>query len=441
MKQFKLGIVLILMGFSVVAQEQRSLTLRDAIQRSLAENKTLKIEQTGIQLAENKLQSIKDARLPDAGISGQYMYLPFAPTVNLKFQQQAASGSTTETGSGSAAMPTPHSLVLGQLNVSYPLFTGFKLKNSIKQAGYGIELSQLSSEMQKEIVALQVINLYFGIYKTNQSIKVLEENLARSESRIKDLQNFVANGLLPENDLLKAQLQKSNVELAIEETKNNSQNLQYRLNTLLQQESNSPIFINEIPLMQEKQNAFADFSQRKDLSLMSKKAELSQVGIEMAKAAYYPTLALTGGYIGANVQNFITIGNAVNLGVALKYNISSLYKNKTEIKIAQLNYQQAQQRIAEAEDKAKIEVNEASRNYELSLKKQKVYQTALIQATENLRIVTNKNKNGLADTDQLLEADIQLLQAQINEKIGAIDSQLAWYQLVYTSGQLLNLFK
>lgn len=439
MKQIKTGILLLFCSIAATAQEH-PLTLRDAIQRSWAVNKTLQVEKTGIEIAENKLQTIKDARLPEASVSGQYMYLPFAPTVNLKFQQQAA-GSSGETGSATGGFPTPHSLYLGQLNVSYPLFTGFKLKNNLKQAGLGIEQSQLSGEMQKEIVALQTINLYLGIYKTNQALKVLDENLVRVNNRIKDFKNFVANGILTENELLSAELQQSNLEISIEEAKSNLANLQYRLNTLLQQDVNNPIVIDAAPIETSRLPIPSDISQRKDIELMNKRAEITKVGIDLAKGNYYPVIALTGGYIGANIPSILSIGNAVNLGVAVKYNISSLYKNKTEVKAAELSLRQSQERISEAEDKARIELNEATHNYELSLKKQKVYQIALTQATENLRIVSNKNKNGLLDTDKLLEADVQLLQAQINEKTGSIDSQLAYYQLLYTSGQLLSFFK
>lgn len=429
---------LLLFGSEVIAQETKPTGLKQAIQRVLEVNKTLKVEKTGVELAENKLQSVKDARLPEVAVSGQYMYLPFSPNVNLKFQQAAASSSSSSSAAA-AATPVPKSLLLGQLNASLPIFTGFKLKNNILQSQKGIELSQLSSDIQSENIVWQTINLYYGLYKTNEAIGVLNENIKRSENRIKDYENFVANGLLAENDLLKAKLQKSNVELSLEEARNTYNNLQFRLNTWLQQDAATPIVLENLSVVfPEISNTPSLVSSRKDISILAKKAESSKIGIDLAKAAYYPNIALNAGYIGLNIDKLASVTNAVNFGLGFKYNISSIYKNKVEVKAAELQFQQAEQRIAEAEDKAKIEISEATRNYELAGKKIKVYQEALKQANENLRIVTNKNKNGLADTDQLLEADVQQLQAEINEKIGKVEQQLAYYQVLYTSGTLLD---
>ena len=59
-------------------------------------------------------------------------------------------------------------------------------------------------------------------------------------------------------------------------------------------------------------------------------------------------------------------------------------------------------------------------------------------ANENYRIVKDKNENGLADTDDLLEADVQQLQAKINKVVGDADEQLAIYEYYYTTGILLE---
>ena len=67
-----------------------------------------------------------------------------------------------------------------------------------------------------------------------------------------------------------------------------------------------------------------------------------------------------------------------------------------------------------------------------------VYKEALEQANENFRIVKDKNENGLADTDDLLEADVQQLQAKINQVVGDADEQLAIYEYYYTTGILLE---
>src|SRR5690606_13657767 len=58
------------------------------------------------------------------------------------------------------------------------------------------------------------------------------------------------------------------------------------------------------------------------------------------------------------------------------------------------------------------------------------------QAQENYRIVKDKYDNGVADTDDLLEADVQLLQSEINLAIGKANTVEKHYDLLLANGQL-----
>ena len=414
---------------------QQAMTLQEAVAKSISANKTLKAEETSVNIAANKIQSVKDARLPELGISGQMLYLPFAPTINNKLQ--TAPAAEGEGGASSQGFPVPKTVTFGGLNASLPIFTGFKLKNSLIQAEKAMELAKIASNVKTEGVAYQTLQLYYALYKTEQVLKVLDENIERTEQRIVDFGNFVENGLMAENDLLKAKLQLSNIQISKEEALNSRDNLTYKLNTWLDRAPDMPI-ATSLPSALMPLNTISNSVERGSLQLLNKQVELSRVGVELSKAAFYPNLALTAGYINLVVPNLLTVTNAVNLGVGLKYNISSLYKNKTEVKTARLQQQYAEQMVAVEKDNIKVEQNEATKNVELAIKKLAVYEQALLQAKENLRIVNNKYDNGLADTDQLLEAEVQYLQAEINQNVGVADQQLAWYQLQQTNGNLLE---
>ena len=91
-------------------------------------------------------------------------------------------------------------------------------------------------------------------------------------------------------------------------------------------------------------------------------------------------------------------------------------------------------------DRIKVEVQEAQENYALSLKQFKVYQEAVVQADENFRIVKDKYDNGLSDTNDLLEADVQDLQAKLNEAFSKADIAQSYYELLNASGKLTDSF-
>ena len=88
----------------------------------------------------------------------------------------------------------------------------------------------------------------------------------------------------------------------------------------------------------------------------------------------------------------------------------------------------------------KIQIQQAQENYTLAVKQNKVYTQAVEQAQENYRIVKDKYDNGLSDTNDLLEADVQQLQARLNEAFSKADITQRFYELQNASGTLTNSF-
>ncbi|RRT92146.1 TolC family protein [Empedobacter falsenii] len=283
-------------------------------------------------------------------------------------------------------------------------------------------------EATKENVVWQAINLYFGLYKTQRSIDVLNENLVRANQRVKDFQNFLDNGIIARNDLLRAKLQASNVQVAIDEAETQYKNINYRLNLLTGQDESKIVHVDNVETLKTINQNSQDYVNRTDIKSYDVKNQIADSQIKIAKAAYYPQLAVSAGYIAMDIDKVASVTNATNVGVGLKYDLSSLYKNKAEVEIAKAQKLENEMQKETTIDKAKVEMNEAFQKYDLAKKKNNVYKEAVEQANENYRIVKDKNDNGLADTDDLLEADVQQLQAKINQVVGDADEQLAIYE-------------
>ena len=87
-----------------------------------------------------------------------------------------------------------------------------------------------------------------------------------------------------------------------------------------------------------------------------------------------------------------------------------------------------------------MEILKANEEYELSLKQDKVYKEAVVQATENYRIVKDKYDNGLSETKELLDADVEQLSSKINLAYAKANVALKYYELLNASGQLIQSF-
>jgi len=91
-------------------------------------------------------------------------------------------------------------------------------------------------------------------------------------------------------------------------------------------------------------------------------------------------------------------------------------------------------------DYIKVQVHQAIENYDLSLKQNQVYIQAFDQASENFRIVKDKYDNGLSDTNDLLEADVDQLSSKINTALAKANIIQKYYELLSASGQLTQSF-
>ena len=67
---------------------------------------------------------------------------------------------------------------------------------------------------------------------------------------------------------------------------------------------------------------------RKDLKAISFRKKAAVNGVKSVNAEKYPGFQVSGGYIGTNIPNLITITNAMNIGLGISYNVSSLWKLK-----------------------------------------------------------------------------------------------------------------
>ena len=417
---------------NLVAQESRTITLKEAIDLTLAYNKTLKTNKTRIEEAAAAVKEAYENKLPAASISGSYLYLPVQPTIDLKNGSDSGGSS-----------PSVHQAIYGIASVSVPIYEGGRLKYGIESAKYLEEAVKLDAENDKELVILNVTNACINLYKAYQAIALVKENLQTSLQRVKELTNLEKNGLLARNDLMKAELQSSNIELTLLDAESNykiaSVNMDLMMGlpeqTLLIPDRSGLALPTAVKTLDEyEQEAI---QKRKDISAIAYRKKAATVGIQNAKSNYYPSLAFTGGYIAADIPGLLTITNAVNIGIGIKYDVASLWKTKTKVQQAKIKEQQVQLSEEMLNDNIRMQINQAYQAYLVSVKKIQVYEKAVLQAEENYRITKNKFDNSLTTTTELLDADVALLQSKLSVTNSKADSFLAYNKLLQVSG-LIN---
>lgn len=428
-------IFLVFVNFSMQGQERKKLSLKEAIELVISKSNEASLANLKVETSKLELETIKNNQYPSVKISGQYLRLTNANV-------DSNLGSNNSNPNTSSSSPQVSQLLLGQANVAMPIFSGYKLKNSIKASENLYKSQSLTASHTKEQLALEVVELFASLYQAQETVKLFEENIKSAQQRVKDFTASVDNGLLARNDLLKAQLQESTIQLSLDNANKNVNVINYQLVTLLQLDETTKIEI-DIEMVKSdmaKNKELTLTAQRNDLEALNFQEKASEAGIKIAKSGFYPSLSLVGGYIAFDLKDVLTVSNAVNVGVGFNYDLASIFKNGKEVKLAKSKAAQTKKAVEILSEKIKEEKYQASQNYELSLKQNAVYQQAAIQGIENYRIIKDKYDNSLSTTNDLLEADVQQLQTKINLALSQADIALKYYQMQFASGKLIQSF-
>ncbi len=428
-----------------MAQEPapRLLKLDEAVQLSLANNKQLRVDKAKITGALARLKEAEDKRLPDLSASGSYLLLN-NPTVSMKSGQDENGGSAPPESKSFQV----NQAFLGMVSASVPIYTGGQIKYGIKSAQYLAEASRLDAQTNRQGVIQNTVLAFSNLYKANETVKVVAESLAEENRRVNDFTNLEKNGLLARNDLMKASLQASNVELALLEAKSNLQVATTNMNLMLGLPENQQLIVDSSAFKfyttDRNLMAWEDLALQKrtefEANMQRQKAVEAQV--QGIRGSMLPSVSASGGYFSASVQNMLSITNAVNLGVGVKYSVSNLWKAKAKIEEANAGKDELVAYREMLDDQVRMQVSKSYEEYLLSIRKMDVYNKAIEQAEENYRITNNKYNNGLATLTDLLDADLGQIRARLNKANAFADVSVAYANLLQSAGildqQILN---
>ncbi len=425
------GVLLFAISISQISgQETKSLSLKEAVDLGLKNSKILKIDAAKVEETTAQWVDAKNRQLPDFKMGASYLHL-FSPTVDLKMNSSSSAGNLKI-----------NNVMYGSANLTYPIYTGGRVKYGVQSAEYLVEASKLSAENNKNAMVYNISQAYNNLFKASQTIKVLEENLNASKKRDETFLKLEKNGLMARNDRLKAQLQTSNIELQLLDANNNYNIANINMDLMLGLPETTVLAVDESYIGEFFENQPVSYylnqamQNRKDLQAVGYQMKAAQVGVKAAKAESLPSIAITGGYFAADVPGFVTITNAMNVGFGIQYNLDNLWKKNSSLLKANAREKQVEANNELLNDQIKLEINRDFQNSNLAQKKIEVYERAKEQAEENYRITKNKFDNGLANITDLLDADAALVGAKVNLINAKADAVLANKKLLQTTGTL-----
>lgn len=415
------------------SQQVKQMTANEVAELALQNHQQLKVSAHNINIAKQQTDITKLQKLPNITASTSQFYLGDAVAIDKDF-------------SNSTNIPMPHYGSSYAVQATQLIFKGGLVNKSIELAGLREQLSELDLEKNKQDVKLLVISNYLDVYKIRNQESVFQNNKKLAQERLKNIQKFYQQGMVTRNEVIRSELAIKNLDQGILTLVNNRKILNYNLNIALGLTADTEIIPIESLASKEAgigMDYYVDLAHNSNPQLKSAKTniDMASKNIEIIKTDQLPTLSGFGGY---TLQRPITTRNPVldmysggwQAGVSLSYNIDNLYKTKEKIKLGEIQKNQADDSMTLVQQNIDMGVNAAYVKYQESIQQADILNDAKQLAEENYKITEAKYLNQLAVQAEMIDAQNQKLQSELDFANAEINVLYQYYNLLKSTGTL-----
>ena len=418
-------------------QDIKKISLQEAFDLAAQNSKQLMVDSLKIQALDFKKKQAQNAMLPVVGVSTSYTRLSGnideLPPINFMGKDIVLNKQ-----------------ILNQYNnrvsVQQPIFQGLKNWNTMKSIGQLKIATDLDRQKDQQDIKLNVIQTYYNLYKLQQTKIVLDSNITQTQVRVNDISKFKNAGLALNNDVMRAELQKTNLLVSQADVESAIDITNFNMCILLGLDISTKIEVENPEVVKDANTTIqsliaSSYADRAEFKAQDYRTKAADYQIKASKSAYMPTVSAVGnGYYNNPNQRIFPQENNFkatwDVGVSVSWNIMQLYTARAIVSDAKNQKAQLLQATAQIKDGISMEVNAAYETLKVALLKIDLAQRAIDQATENKRILDNRFGAQVALLSDVLEADQFLLQAQTNLLNAQADAAIANYKLQRSLGSI-----
>ncbi|MBC7844967.1 MAG: TolC family protein [Flavobacterium sp.] len=279
-----------------------------------------------------------------------------------------------------------------------------------------MEAFQLQTERTGEYLALEVNKSFMQLQLAYKAVKVLEKASATAEANLKVVENYFKQGILQKTDVLSVQVRVGEIKNQLQYSKSNIQNASDYLAFLLNEDNTNEVY----KPLEELDNTIVISSSnttlstnRKDILAMDKSSEAYAKMWQSSKMNFLPTLNAFGSYEMYDDKLFGTNAQGYLVGAQLSWKVFDGYKSIGKMEKAKAEYQKAEVENQQYKSQSQLELNKTNRQLKDAENKVNLEKLALEQSQEAYRIRSNRFKQGLEKTTDLLQAETQMFQKEL----------------------------
>ncbi|CAM3877990.1 TolC family protein [Flavobacterium cucumis] len=414
MKKINLIIVLGLVSIAALAQDTLTISKNDLMQKVTENNLQIKVAEKSFQSAKADYRQSNALFLPNITVSHTGIV-----TTNplMAFGSKLNQEILTASDFNPALLNNPDETqnFATKIEVLQPLINVDGLYGR-QAARAKMDAFQLQTERTKEYLELEVSKAYMQLQLTYKAVKVLEKANTTAQGNLKLVDNYFKNGMLQKTDLLNVQVRVNEITNQLQYAKSNVQNasdyLAFLLNEDMVGKTYKPAEKLDNAIAIESMNTTLSDS-RKDIQAMQKSADAYQKMFQSSKFGFLPRLNAFGSYELYDQHVFQTSAKGYVVGAQLSWNVFDGFKNIGKTQKAKADFEKATVETEQYKKQSQLELSKTNRQLLDAENKVNLSKLAFEQSQEAFRIRQNRFTQGLEKTTDLLMAETQMAQKEL----------------------------
>ena len=400
------------LGFSIQAQNSPYITVDKAVEIAVKNNSNVKMSDLDGKVANANYHQTDAVFLPQITVG--YTALSTNNPLNaFGFLLQQESVTAMDFDPAKLNNPGASQNYSTQVEAKLPLLN-MDMIYARKGAKANEEVYRHKVERTKEYIEFEVRKAYTQLQMSYQARNILQKSLDDVKQIHQSVSNFYNQGLVQKSDVLNAQVQVNTIETALAKAESNIQNASDGLRLLMGLETSSDVYttdslLQDISLYQDRELS----SYRSDIMALNKAVDATNMIVKSSKMAFLPRINAFGSYSLNDSKAFKFGNDSYLVGINLSWTIFSGNQNRSKMKSAQFQRDKIQEEFSLHIKKEELELNKTKRDLndsQVEINKQKA---SVEQADEALRILSNRHREGLASTTDLLMAQAQFFQQKL----------------------------
>jgi len=392
---------------------QEKMTLQQFIDEAVRNSASVQIAGEAVAGAGFKVREAKSQSLPQVSVASTYTRISLVNEFTIPGMGQFKFGTENNLGFRAAA--------------SEQIFTWGRIKSSVEMTKVGVSMAENGVALTKQMLAYQVVPMFYGVLFTQEAVKVVDQTLARLRQKVAILEERYRAGLASDFDISLLKVQASGLEAQRLDFLNNVRKVFMAYNRIAGRPLDSvfvldgDINVEAVRTVEELQSEVKALVQeaaanRLEARQVDDQRRLAQSQISLARSGDKPNLSASFLFEARNgfIPNADRVKGFWSALLNVSYPIFDGRRSKAQVAQSEVALRTADEQAADLERGFALEINQTLADLNALEQKIEIEKGKIAHAERALQIADERHQNGLISTTDLVDAQDSLDSARLN---------------------------